>query len=60
MSLDRGISRDAGLEGLAEATRVHRDRYHTAERIYLAEVGPLPLADIIIDNREFGKARICS
>jgi len=45
MALARGIARDTEMEGLEEATRVHRDRYHAAERIYLAEVDPMSLAD---------------
>jgi uridine kinase len=58
LSLHRGISRDAAMEGLEEATRVHQDRYHSAEMIYLAEVGPRSLADLIIDNRDFARPRI--
>lgn len=57
-ALQRGIERDTGMEGLAEATRVHRDRYHLAEQIYLAEVHPLDLADVIVDNRDFVRPRI--
>ena len=53
MALARGIARDTEVEGLEEATRVHRDRYHAAERIYLAEVDPMSLADLIIDNSDF-------
>ena len=57
-ALSRGIARDAGTEGLAEATLVHRDRYHAAVLIYLAEVNPVPLADIVIDNTDFANPRI--
>jgi uridine kinase len=46
------------MEGLEEATRVHRDRYHAAERIYLAEVDPMSLADAIIDNGNFARPNI--
>lgn len=60
MALVRGIARDTQMEGVAEATRVHRDRYHAAERIYLAEVNPMSLADLIIDNRDFASPRVCS
>jgi uridine kinase len=60
VSLDRGIARDAEMEGLREAMRVHRDRYHAAELIYLAEVDPQALADIIIDNKDFTNPRIRS
>jgi len=60
VSLARGIARDVEMEGLQEATRVHRDRYHAAERIYLAEVDAQALADIVIDNEDFKKPRIRS
>ena len=60
LSLRRGISRDTAMEGAAEAARVHRDRYHAAELIYLAEVRPQSLADIVIDNRDFANPRILS
>lgn len=58
LSLARGIARDTAAEGLDEATRLHRDRYHAAELIYLAEVGPRSLADVVIDNRDFANPRI--
>jgi uridine kinase len=57
-ALRRGISRDSVAEGIEEATRLHRDRYHVAEMIYLAEVSPQALADVIIDNRDFTSPRI--
>jgi uridine kinase len=60
VSLDRGIARDVEMEGLQEATRVHRDRYHAAVRIYLTEVDPLALADLVIDNGDFKNPRIRS
>jgi len=60
VALERGIARDVDMEGLAGATRVHRDRYHAAELIYLAEVDPISLADVMIDNRDFANPRICS
>ncbi|HTW00242.1 MAG TPA: uridine kinase [Streptosporangiaceae bacterium] len=55
LALRRGIARDAPTEGAAEAASVHRDRYHAAEMIYLAEVGPRALADLIIDNTDFAR-----
>lgn len=58
LSLERGVSRDLDREGAGEATRLHRDRYHVAELIYLTEVGPRDLADLIIDNRDLAKPRI--
>jgi uridine kinase len=60
ISLDRGIARDAGMEGLQEAVRVHRDRYHAAELVYLAEVDPKARADIVIDNEDFKNPQIRS
>jgi len=46
------------MECPREATRLHRDRYHAAELIYLTEVNPRFLADLIIDNRDFANPRI--
>jgi uridine kinase len=57
-ALCRGIARDRATEGVAEATRVHRDRYHVAERIYLTEIRPQAVADVIIDNRDFASPRL--
>jgi uridine kinase len=59
MALARGISRDTEMEGLEEAVRGHH-RYHAAEQIYLAEVDPMSLADLIIDNSDFANPRVCS
>jgi uridine kinase len=58
LSLSRGMSRDMETEGLEEATRLHQDRYHAAETIYMAEVDPRSLADVIIDNSDFANPRI--
>jgi len=58
LALERGIARDTALEGAQEAARVHRDRYHAAELIYLTEVDPRRQADAIIDNRDFANPRI--
>lgn len=57
-ALSRGIARDTAAEGAAEAAQVHRDRYHAAERIYQAEAGPEALADLVIDNNDFGRPRV--
>jgi uridine kinase len=57
-ALRRGIVRDSAAEGAGEAARLHRDRYHAAEMIYLAEVDPPSLADLIVDNRDFKRPRI--
>jgi len=59
LSLARGIARDTASEGgIEEATRLHRDRYHAAEQLYLAEVDPRARADVVIDNRDFAAPRI--
>jgi len=59
VSLARGIERDTLAEdGIDAATKLHSDRYHAAEAIYLAEVDPQSLADVIIDNRDFARPRI--
>ncbi len=53
ISLARAVARDAGREGAAEAEALHRDRYHAAESIYIAEVDPVGRADVVIDNTDF-------
>ena len=51
-SLRRSLARDAARDGAEEVERVHRERYAAAEAIYLAEVGPVARADVVIDNRD--------
>jgi uridine kinase len=58
VALSRGIARDTAMEGAAEAASAHRDRYHVAVTIYLDEVRPASLADLIIDNTDFASPRI--
>ena len=58
VALHRGVTRDAPREGLEAATRVHRDRYGVAARIYLGEVSPRALADVAIDNTDLARPRI--
>jgi uridine kinase len=58
LSLARGIARDTEREGLAEVTRVFRDRYHVAEQLYLTEVDPVNVADLAIDNTELRSPHI--
>ncbi|MER5621018.1 hypothetical protein ABT061_08230 [Streptosporangium sp. NPDC002544] len=41
-----------------EAEDLHRGRYLLAERLYVAEVGPLRLADVVIDNTVFSRPQI--
>jgi uridine kinase len=53
LAFARGVERDADLEGRDGAERLHRDRYHEAERIYVSEVDPESRADVIIDNTDF-------
>lgn len=57
ISLNRAVARDAGQEGAEEARRLHEDRYFRAEQIYLAEVNPTSIADLIIDNSNFTQPR---
>jgi uridine kinase len=56
-SLRRGVHRDEDWAGAA-AEAVHRDRYLVAERLYIAEVDPLRLVDVVIDNSTFDRPRI--
>jgi uridine kinase len=56
-SITRGVARDEEREGREEAERVHRDRYARAEAIYVAEVDPSRIADLVIDNRDFADPR---
>ena len=54
LALRRGIDRDTEMEGSrSEAEALHRDRYHPAELLYLAEVDPVARADVVIDNTDF-------
>lgn len=48
----RGVARDTDREGAEEAAQLHRDRYARAEEIYLSEVAPHSVADVIIDNTD--------
>jgi uridine kinase len=58
VSLDRGVERDTEREGADEALRLHRNRYHTAELIYVAEVNPRSKADLVIDNTDFANPKV--
>jgi uridine kinase len=57
-AMRRGIRRDAPAEGLEDTIRLHRDRYRVAEMIYLAEVCPQALADLVVENQDFAHPRI--
>ena len=58
LSLSRGVSRDVEALGIHEATRLHQERYHAAEAIYVAEVDPCAMANAIIDNSDFANPKI--
>jgi uridine kinase len=55
-SVRRGGARDQHWAG-SEAETLHRTRYLPAERLYLAEVDPLKLVDVVIDNTDFSLPR---
>ncbi len=58
LALRRGIDRDAERESREEAEKVHRDRYHAAELIYVNEVKPMSAADVVIDNTVYAAPEI--
>ncbi|WP_369166225.1 uridine kinase [Streptomyces sp. AFD10] len=57
LSVRRGAVRDRTWAG-SDAESIHRDRYLVAERLYLAEVDPLPGMDAIVDNTDFARPRL--
>lgn len=57
VSIQRGAARDQEREG-AEAEALHRNRYLPAERLYIREVDPARLAEVVIDNTAFDQPRI--
>ena len=57
VSLRRGVQRDEAWAG-PQVEAVHHDRYRVAEQLYVAEVDPGELVDIVIDNSEFACPRI--
>jgi uridine kinase len=58
LSVRRGIERDAESEGAAAAEALHRDRYLVGELLYIDEVDPRSLVDVIIDNTDFERPRL--
>jgi uridine kinase len=59
VSVRRGVARDTEREGGAEpAEALHRDRYLAAETIYIDEVNPVALADVVIDNTDLERPRL--
>jgi uridine kinase len=64
-SLERGVERDLTLEEPAmraarreQRLQVYRERYLPAEEMYLNEVNPMALADIVVDNRDLNAPRL--
>jgi uridine kinase len=57
VALRRGVERDEDWAG-PEAEAVHRDRYHVSERLYVAEVDPVRLVDVVLENSDFDRPRI--
>ncbi|AEW94256.1 MULTISPECIES: nucleoside/nucleotide kinase family protein [Streptomycetaceae] len=55
--LRRGAERDQDWAG-SGAEAIHRDRYQVAERIYLEEVDPVPMTDVVVDNSVLARPRI--
>ena len=54
LSVRRGRARDADREaGIEQAEALHRDRYLAAEILYVNEVDPVAIADVVIDNTDF-------
>jgi uridine kinase len=56
-SVQRGTERDRGWAGSA-AEAVHRDRYLVAERLYMDDVDPVRVVDVVIDNSTFDRPAI--
>jgi uridine kinase len=59
LSLRRGIARDADMEGGADkAHDLHRRRYVPADTIYIDEVDPASLAEVVVDNADVDRPRL--
>lgn len=58
LSVRRGTQRDAPREGAETAEALHRERYGGAEAVYITEVDPVALADVIVDNSDFDQPRL--
>jgi uridine kinase len=59
VAIERAIARDTAMSGGAdEAERVLRDRYLASEALYVDEVNPRELADVVIDNTDVGLPRV--
>lgn len=54
IAMQRGIERDKIALGGYDATRAkYENRYHKASKIYVDEIQPENIADIVIDNSDF-------
>lgn len=59
VSMRRGVERDAEMDGgVEESTRLHRDRYLAGELLYIAEVDPRAVADVVVDNTDFERPHL--
>lgn len=57
--LQRGADRDQSWAGSWEAAaELYRSRYIPSEQLYVAEVNPKALADLVIDQRDFEHPRV--
>jgi uridine kinase len=57
LAVQRGTRRDQDWAGL-EAEALHRNRYLASEHLYIAEVDPIRLADLVIDNSRFDQPEV--
>ncbi len=59
LSIVRGTERDAEKEGSAQqAETLHRDRYLASELLYMTEVDPRALVEVIVDNTDFDRPQL--
>jgi uridine kinase len=59
LSVRRGLERDAAMDGSPEeAETLHRDRFLRGELLYVEEVDPRSLVEVIIDNTDFDRPRL--
>ncbi len=59
LSVRRGVERDRACEGGdLETEALHRDRYLVGEMLYIDEVDPRALVDVIVDNTDFDRPRL--
>ncbi len=59
VSVRRAVRRDAAMDGGAPASEtLHRDRYLAGEQLYLDEVDPRAIADVVVDNTHFDRPEL--